>query len=171
VRVDYTHIPRYLQTWLFHVSIAGVTFNSCQTFLGYHTTAHYDVIRVLVDRVGWHIGDPFRGYMLLGPSSPSRKPRDCNDFPKLFKQSKATHTHWNHNDCPILVKLNKVTHTPPLPKKKKKATKTSAKTMATWIVAVTSHLSGLFFCCTARFETRARCGFLPFFQGRKHEAQ
>jgi hypothetical protein len=31
------------------------------------------------NRARWHFGDPFRGYVLLGP--PSRKPRDRNDFP------------------------------------------------------------------------------------------
>jgi len=41
------------------------------------------------DRVRLHVGDPFRGYVLLGP--PLRKPRDCNVFPISVKSNKATH--------------------------------------------------------------------------------
>jgi len=45
------------------------------------------------DRARWHVGAPFRGYVLLGP--PLRKLRDRNDSPILINQNcdKATHSH------------------------------------------------------------------------------
>jgi len=113
--------------------------------------------------VRWRIGDPFCGYMLLGP--PSRNPRDCNDFPKSFKQKKATHTHWDHNDCPILVKSHKVTHTLPLPKKERKRLRPAPRPWPPG--SLLSPLTCLVcsFAAQRALELERAAAFYPFFRG------